>query len=134
MWPIAIIVGILIAYFILKFTRPTKTTEYYKSEPKAKGSPLMEEDALVGAGLATRGKSSVMDSTSLSPAKMVVMSPSPSSPMAPGPMMPPPPTMAPGPMMPPPPMAPGPMMPPPPMAPGPMMASGSAPVTMSPSV
>ena len=128
MWPIVIIVGILIAYFILKFTGPTKTTEYYKSEPKAKGSPLEEEDALVGAGLATRGKSSVMDSASLSSAEMVIMSPSPPPPMAPGPMMPPPP-MAPGPMMPPPPMAPGPMMPPPPMA-----TRSSAPVTMSPSV
>ena len=115
MWPIAIIVGILIAYFILKFTGPTKTTtyiSYYKSEPKAKGSPLEEEDALVGAGLATRMKPSVMDSTSLSPAEMVIMSP------APAPMMPP------SPMMPPPPM----------MAPSPMMASGTAPVTMTPVV
>ena len=89
MWAIAIIVGILIAYFILKFTGPTKTTtyiSYYKSEPKAKGSPLAEEDALVGAaspleeedaligaGLATRTKPSVMDSASLSPAEMVIM-------------------------------------------------------------
>lgn len=79
MWPLTIIVGILIAYFIIKFFGPTKTTEYipgvsyYKSEPKAKGSPLEEEDALVGAGLATRVQPSVMDSASLSPAEMVIM-------------------------------------------------------------
>ena len=109
MWPIAIIVGMLIAYFILKFTRPTKTTtyiSYYKSEPKAKGSPLAEEDALVGAGLATRMKPSVMDSMSLSPAEMVIMSPAPSPMMAPSLMM----------------------------APSPMMANGTAPVTMTPVV
>ena len=120
MWPIAIIVGILIAYFILKFFGPTKTTEYisyYKSEPKAKGSPLEEEAALVGAGLATRVKPSVMDSTSLSSAEMVIMS-SRGSPM-----------MDDEAMMAPPPMAPGPMMAPPPMA-----TRSSAPVTMSPSV
>ena len=156
MWPIAIIVGILIAYFILKFTGPTKTTSYipgisyYMSELKLTGSPLAEDDALVGAGLATRVKPSVMDSTSLSSAEMVIMSSRGSPmmddeammappPMAPGPMMAPPP-MAPGPMMAPSPMAPGPMMAPPPMAPGPMMAPppmatrSSAPVTMSPSV
>ena len=108
MWPLTIVVGFLIAYFILKFVVPAKTTtyiSYYKSEPKAKGSPLAEEDALVGAGLATRMKPSVMDSMSLSPAEMVIMSP------APAPMMP---------------MAPAPMM-----APSPMMAKGTAPVTMT---
>ena len=127
MWPIAIIVGMLIAYFILKFTGPTKTTtyiSYYKSEPKAKGSPLAEEDSLVGAGLATRMKPSVMDSMSLSPAEMVIMSP------APAPMMP---AMSGPPMMMP--MSPAPMMPPmsgpPMMAPSPMMAKGNAPVTMT---
>lgn len=117
MWPLTIVVGFLIAYFILKFVVPAKTTpyiSYYKSEPKAKGSPLAEEDALVGAGLATRMKPSVMDSTSLSPAEMVIMSP------APAPMMP----MAPAPM------APAPMMPMSP-APSPMMAKGNAPVTMT---
>lgn len=123
MWPLTIVVGFLIAYFILKFVVPAKTTtyiSYYKSEPKAKGSPLAEEDALVGAGLATRMKPSVMDSMSLSPAEMVIMSP------APAPMMP---TMSDPPMMP---MAPAPMMPPPPMmAPSPMMAKGNAPVTMT---
>ena len=108
MWPIAIIVGILIAYFILKFTGPTKTTEYisyYKSAPKAKGSPLEEEDALVGAGLATRVQPSVMDSASLSPAEMVIMG-SRGSPMmedeaamAPSPMMEDYSAMAPSPMM-----------------------------------
>lgn len=106
MWPLTIVVGFLIAYFILKFVVPAKTTtyiSYYKSEPKAKGSPLAEEDALVGAGLATRMKPSVMDSMSLSPAEMVIMSP------APAPMMPP--------------MSPAPMMP--------MMAKGNAPVTMT---
>ena len=109
MWPLTIVVGFLIAYFILKFVVPAKTTtyiSYYKSEPKAKGSPLAEEDALVGAGLATRMKPSVMDSMSLSPAEMVIMSP------APAPMMPP--------------MSPAPMM-----APSPMMAKGNAPVTMT---
>ena len=122
MWPLTIVVGFLIAYFILKFVVPAKTTtyiSYYKSEPKAKGSPLAEEDALVGAGLATRMKPSVMDSASLSPAEMVIMSP------APAPMMP---TMS-GPpmMMPPPPTMSGPPM----MAPSPMMAKGNAPVTMT---
>jgi len=79
MWAIAIIVGILIAYFILKFSGPTKTTSYipgisyYMSELKLTGSPLEEEDSLVGVGLATRAKPSVMDSTSLSPAEMVIM-------------------------------------------------------------
>lgn len=73
MWPLTIIVGILIAYFILKFTGPTKTIAYYKSEPKVASSPLEEEDALIGAGLATRVKPSVMDSVSLSPAEMVMM-------------------------------------------------------------
>ena len=127
MWPLTIVVGFLIAYFILKFVVPAKTTtyiSYYKSEPKAKGSPLAEEDALVGAGLATRMKPSVMDSMSLSPAEMVIMSP------APAPMMPP---MSGPPMMPP--MSPAPMMPPmsgpPMMAPSPMMAKGNAPVTMT---
>lgn len=118
MWPLTIVVGFLIAYFILKFVVPAKTTtyiSYYKSEPKAKGSPLAEEDALVGAGLATRMKPSVMDSMSLSPAEMVIMSP------APAPMMPP---MSPAPMMPP-------MSGPPMMAPSPMMAKGNAPVTMT---
>jgi len=115
MWPLTIVVGFLIAYFILKFVVPAKTTTYYKSEPKAKGSPLAEEDALVGAGLATRMKPSVMDSMSLSPAEMVIMSP------APAPMMPP---MSPAPMMAP--MTPAPMMPP-----SPMMAKGNAPVTMT---
>ena len=125
MWPLTIVVGFLIAYFILKFVVPAKTTtyiSYYKSEPKAKGSPLAEEDALVGAGLATRMKPSVMDSMSLSPAEMVIMSPAPAPmmPMAPAPMMP----MAPAPMMPP-------MSGPPMMAPSPMMAKGTAPVTMT---
>ena len=127
MWPLTIVVGFLIAYFILKFVVPAKTTtyiSYYKSEPKAKGSPLAEEDALVGAGLATRMKPSVMDSMSLSPAQMVIMSP------APAPMMPP---MSGPPMMMP--MSPAPMMPPmsgpPMMAPSPMMAKGTAPVTMT---
>jgi len=113
MWPLTIVVGFLIAYFILKFVVPAKTTtyiSYYKSEPKAKGSPLAEEDALVGAGLATRMKPSVMDSMSLSPAEMVIMSP------APAPMMP---------------MTPAPMAPAPMMAPSPMMAKGNAPVTMT---
>ena len=126
MWPLTIVVGFLIAYFILKFVVPAKTTtyiSYYKSEPKAKGSPLAEEDALVGAGLATRMKPSVMDSASLSPAEMVIMSPAPAPmmPMTPAPMMMP---MSPAPMMPP-------MSGPPMMAPSPMMAKGTAPVTMT---
>ena len=126
MWPLTIVVGFLIAYFILKFVVPAKTTtyiSYYKSEPKAKGSPLAEEDALVGAGLATRMKPSVMDSMSLSPAEMVIMSPAPAPmmPMTPAPMMMP---MSPAPMMPP-------MSGPPMMAPSPMMAKGTAPVTMT---
>ena len=126
MWPLTIVVGFLIAYFILKFVVPAKTTtyiSYYKSEPKAKGSPLAEEDALVGAGLATRMKPSVMDSASLSPAEMVIMSPAPAPmmPMTPAPMMMP---MSPAPMMPP-------MSGPPMMAPSPMMAKGNAPVTMT---
>ena len=126
MWPLTIVVGFLIAYFILKFVVPAKTTtyiSYYKSEPKAKGSPLAEEDSLVGAGLATRMKPSVMDSASLSPAEMVIMSPAPTPmmPMTPAPMMMP---MSPAPMMPP-------MSGPPMMAPSPMMAKGTAPVTMT---
>ena len=126
MWPLTIVVGFLIAYFILKFVVPAKTTtyiSYYKSEPKAKGSPLAEEDSLVGAGLATRMKPSVMDSASLSPAEMVIMSPAPAPmmPMTPAPMMMP---MSPAPMMPP-------MSGPPMMAPSPMMAKGNAPVTMT---
>ena len=115
MWPLTIVVGFLIAYFILKFTKPIQTTSYisyYKSEPKAKGSPLAEDDALIGVGLETRLKPSVMDSESLSPAEMVIMNPSPPPMMDATPMMPPPPTM------------PRP----------PMMASGSAPITMTPVV
>ena len=141
MWPLTIVVGFLIAYFILKFVVPAKTTtyiSYYMSELKLTGSPLEEEDSLVGAGsplvedslvgagLATRTKPSVMDSASLSPAEMVIMDPSPSPMMAamsgPPMMMPPPPTMSGPPMM---------MPPPPRMAPSPMMAKGNAPVTMT---
>ena len=75
MWPLTIIVGILIAYFILKFTKPMQTTSYIPtiSYYTATGSPLAEDDALIGVGLATRLEPSVMDSTSLSPAEMVIM-------------------------------------------------------------
>ena len=120
MWPVTIALGVLIAYFILKFTGPMQTSlylpgaSYYKSGPKVTGSPLPVDNALVGVGLETRvtTKPSVMDSGA--PAKMVTMAPGP----APSPMM----AMAPAPsqMMA---MAP---------APSPMMAMGNAPVTMTP--
>lgn len=121
MWPLTIVLGFVIAYFILKFTdTQTSTTylpgkSYYKSGPKVNPSPLPVDEALIGVGLETRVEpsKSVMDSGS--PVAMVMMNPSPMPPMPPmSPMPPMPPT--------------SPMNP----APSPMMAMGNAPVVMTP--
>ena len=73
MWPLTLALGFVIAYFILKFTRVQ--TSYYKSGPTVNPSPLPQNEALIGVGLETRVKPSVMDSGS--PVTMVMMSPAP---------------------------------------------------------
>lgn len=105
MWPLTVALGLVIAYFILKFARIqiNKTylpgESYYKSGPKVVPSPLPVDNALIGVGLETRvTPPSVMDSGS--PVSMVMMNPAP-SPM----------DMSP--------------------APSPMAASGNAPVAMT---
>ena len=126
MWPLTVALGLVIAYFILKFAqiKINKTyipgQSYYKSGPTVVPSPLPVDNALIGVGLETRVASpSVMDSGS--PVSMVMMNPSPSpmvesgSPMS---MMNP----SPGPMVEPVVMSP---------SPSPMSASGNGPVAMT---
>ena len=147
MWALTVALGLVIAYFILKFARIqiNKTylpgQSYYKSGPTVVPSPLPVDNALIGVGLETRVTSqappSVMDPGSPvsmvmmnpSPSPMVVMSPAP-SPMvesgSPSPMM----VMSPAPS----PMvesgSPSPMMVMSP-APSPMSAAGNGPVAMT---
>ena len=86
MWALSVALGLVIAYFILKFARiqinrtylPGQS--YYKSGPTVVPSPLPVDNALIGVGLETRVTSqappSVMDPGS--PVSMVMMNPSPS--------------------------------------------------------
>ena len=123
MWILTVTLGLVIAYFILKFARvQTDSTyipgrSYYKSGPTVNPSPL--DEALIGVGLETRVVSdSVMDSGSV--ATMVMPPTVNSGPMssAPSPMMDM--SSAPSPMMA---MS---------SAPSPMMAMGNAQVSMTP--
>ena len=105
MWPLTVALGLVIAYFILKFARAQTDTvyipgrSYYKSGPKVSPSPLPQDEALIGVGLETRVEpsTSVMDSGS--PVSMVMMSPAPME-MSPAPMemSPAPMSMSPAPM------------------------------------
>jgi hypothetical protein len=85
MWPLTVALGLVIAYFILKFAMVKDSVtgnSYYKSGPKVNPSPYPGDDALIGVGLETRisdKKNSVMDPGY--PAKMVMLPPQPAPPM-----------------------------------------------------